>query len=509
MWIVKVALDRPYTFIILALLILLLSPVIILRTPVDIFPNINIRVIAISWTYTGLNPEEFEGRITLPYEKVLTTLVDNIQHIESTTYNGLNVVKVYLQPGASLDTANAQVTAASQFILRQLPPGEQPPQIINFSASSVPILQLGISGKGLNEQQLNDYALNFVRPQLITVPGAVVPSPYGGKEKYVEVNLDYRAMQARGVTPADVVTAVNAQNLILPSGTAKIGQFEYQVGINASPPAIRDLNTLPIKTVNGATIYLRDIGNVINGNIPQTNVVRFNGTRATMLDIIKNGSASTLDVVKGIKDLLPRLKQTLPQGLKLQLLTDQSVFVTDSIDGVVREAAIAAMLTALMILIFLGDWRSTIIIAISIPLSIFASIAVFSALGQTINTMSLGGLALAVGLLVDDATVTIENVHRHMGEKKPMLEAIRDGAAQIALPALVSTLVICIVFVPIFGLSGIPKFLFSPLAEAVMFAMLASFILSRSLVPTLCMFLLKSHDDASGNQAHTSGSSSL
>src|ERR1700756_4408419 len=509
MWIVKVALDRPYTFIILALLILLLSPVIILRTPVDIFPNINIPVIAISWTYSGLNPEEFEGRITLPYEKVLTTLVDNIQHIESTTYNGLSVVKVYLQPGASLDTANAQVTAASQFILRQLPPGEQPPQIINFSASSVPILQLGISGKGLNEQQLNDYALNFIRPQLITVPGAVVPSPYGGKEKYVEVNLNYRAMQARGVTPADVVSAVNAQNLILPSGTAKIGQFEYQVGINASPPAIRDLNTLPIKTVNGATIYLRDVGNVISGNIPQTNVVRFNGTRATMLDIIKSGNTSTLDVVQGIKNLLPRLAQTLPKGLNLQLLTVQSVLVTDSINGVVREAAIAAMLTALMILIFLGYWRSTVIIAISIPLSIFASIAVFSALGQTINTMSLGGLALAVGLLVDDATVTIENVHRHIGEKKPMLEAIRDGAAQIALPALVSTLCICIVFVPIFGLSGIPKFLFSPLAEAVMFAMLASFLLSRSLVPTLCMYLLKRHDDASGNQAHTSGSSSL
>ncbi|HXM01825.1 MAG TPA: efflux RND transporter permease subunit [Chthoniobacterales bacterium] len=509
MWIVNLALRRPYTFIVLAIFILISGELAILRTPKDIFPSINIPVVAVVWTYTGMEPSEVTGHITSVYERVLTTTVNNIEHIESQSLSGVAVVKIFLQPTADVTAGIAEVTAVSQAILKQLPPGVAPPEILSYNATDIPVLRLGLGGKGFSEQQLNDYATNFVRPQLITVPGAVVPSPYGGKEKNVEVNLNYRAMQARGVTPADVISAVNAQNLILPSGTAKIGQFEYQVGMNASPPAIRELNTLPIKTVSGATIYLRDIGNVISGNIPQTNVVRFNGTRATMLDIIKSGNTSTLDVVQGIKNLLPRLAQTLPQGLNLQLLTDQSVLVTDSIDGVVREAAIAALLTAVMILIFLGDWRSTVIIAISIPLSIFASIAVFSALGQTINTMSLGGLALAVGLLVDDATVTIENVHRHMGEKKPTLEAIRDGAAQIALPALVSTLVICIVFVPIFGLSGIPKFLFTPLAEAVMFAMLASFVLSRSLVPTLCMYLLKGHHGSSEGQTRTSGSSSL
>src|ERR1700741_4845452 len=500
MWIVSLALRRPYTFIVLAIFILLSGGLAILKTPKDIFPSINIPVVAVVWTYTGMEPTQVTGHITSVYERVLTTTVNNIEHIESQSLSGVAVVKIFLQPTADVTTGIAEGTSVSQAILKQLPRGIAPPEILSYNATDVPVLRLGLGGKKFSEQQFNDYATNFVRPQLITVPGAVVPSPYGGKERYVEVNLNYHAMQARGVTPADVVSAVNAQNLILPSGTAKIGQFEYQVGINASPPAIRDLDTLPIKTVNGATIYMRDIGNVINGNIPQTNVVRFNGSRATMLDIIKSGNTSTLDVVQGIKNLLPRLEQTLPQGLSLQLLTDQSVLVTDSINGVVREAAIAALLTAIMILIFLGDWRSTVIIAISIPLSIFASIAVFSALGQTINTMSLGGLALAVGLLVDDATVTIENVHRHMGEKKPTLEAIRDGAAQIALPALVSTLVICIVFVPIFGLSGIARFLFTPLAEAVMFAMLASFVLSRSLVPTLCMYLLKGHHGSSGSQ---------
>src|ERR1700751_4608237 len=509
MWIVNLALRRPYTFIVLGIFMLISGGLAILRTPKDIFPAINVPVISVIWTYTGMEPEAIANNITTVYERTLTQTVNNIEHIESESLYGIAVVKIFLQPTANVSAGIAQVTAISQAVLLQLPVGITPPLVISYNATNVPVLRLGLGGKGYSEQQLNDYALNLLPPQLVTVPGSAVPYPYGGKQRYVEVNLNYQAMQARGVTAADVIAAVNAQNLILPSGTAKIGQFEYQIGTNASPPTIIDLNSLPIKTVNGATIYLRDIGNVINGNVPQTNVVRFNGTRATMLDIIKNGSASTLDVVQGIKNLLPRLEQTLPQGLKLQLLTDQSVLVTESIDGVVREAAIAAMLTALMILIFLGDWRSTIIIAISIPLSIFASIAVFSALGQTINTMSLGGLALAVGLLVDDATVTIENVHRHIGEKKPMLEAIRDGAAQIALPALVATLVICIVFVPIFGLSGIPKFLFSPLAEAVMFAMLASFILSRSLVPTLCMFLWKSHHAAADNQIPTSGSSSL
>jgi multidrug efflux pump subunit AcrB len=509
MWIVNLALRRPYTFIVLAIFMLISGGLAILRTPKDIFPGINIPVISVIWTYTGMEPDAIANNITTVYERTLTQTVNNIEHIESESLYGIAVVKIFLQPTANVSAGVAQVTAISQAVLLQLPAGITPPLVLSYNATNVAVLRLGLGGKGFSEQQLNDYALNFVRPQLVTVPGASVPYPYGGKQRYVQVNLDYRAMQARGLTAADVISAVNAQNLILPSGTAKIGQFEYQLGINASPPTIEDLNTLPIKTVNGATIYLRDIGNVINGNIPQTNVVRFNGTRATMLDIIKNGNASTLDVVQGIKNLLPRLEQTLPKGLKLQLLSDQSVFVTDSIIGVVREAAIAALLTALMILIFLGDWRSTVIIAISIPLSIFTSIAILSALGQTINIMSLGGLALAVGLLVDDATVTIENVHRHMGEKKPTLDAIRDGAAQIALPALVSTLVICIVFVPIFGLSGIAKFLFTPLAEAVMFAMLASFLLSRSLVPTLCMYLLKGHHGSSNGQTRTSGTSSL
>ena len=508
MWIVNLALRRPYTFIVLAIFMLISGGLAILRTPKDIFPGINIPVISVIWTYTGMEPDAIANNITTVYERTLTQTVNNIEHIESESLYGIAVVKIYLQPTANVSAGVAQVTAISQAVLLQLPAGITPPLVLSYNATNVAVLRLGLGGKGFSEQQLNDYALNFVRPQLVTVPGASVPYPYGGKQRYVQVNLDYRAMQARGLTAADVISAVNAQNLILPSGTAKIGQFEYQLGINASPPTIEDLNTLPIKTVNGGTIYLRDIGNVINGNIPQTNVVRFNGTRATMLDIIKNGNASTLDVVQGIKNLLPRLEQTLPKGLNLQLLTDQSVFVTDSIIGVVREAAIAALLTALMILIFLGDWRSTVIIAISIPLSIFTSIAILSALGQTINIMSLGGLALAVGLLVDDATVTIENIHRHMGEKKPALEAIRDGAAQIALPALVSTLVICIVFVPIFGLSGIAKFLFTPLAEAVMFAMLASFVLSRSLVPTLCMYLLKGHHGSAGSQAQARGGSS-
>jgi multidrug efflux pump subunit AcrB len=417
MWIVNLALRRPYTFIVLAIFMLISGGLAILRTPKDIFPSINIPVISVIWTYTGMEPNEITNNITTVYERELTTTVNNIEHIESESLYGIAVVKIFLQPTADVSAGISEVTSISQAVLKQLPAGITPPLVLSYNATNVAVLRLGLGGKGFSEQQLNDYALNFVRPQLITVPGTAVPYPYGGKQKYVQVNLNYRAMQARGLTAADVISAVNAQNLIVPSGTAKIGQFEYQVGINASPPTIRDLNTLPIKTVNGATIYMRDIGNVINGNIPQTNVVRFNGTRATMLDIIKNGNASTLDVVQGVKDLLPRLEQTLPPGLNLQLLTDQSVFVTDSIMGVVREAAIAALLTALMILIFLGDWRSTVIIAISIPLSIFTSIAVLSALGQTINIMTLGGLALAVGLLVDDATVTIENVHRHMGEK--------------------------------------------------------------------------------------------
>jgi multidrug efflux pump subunit AcrB len=500
MWIVKIALDRPYTFIILALLILLLSPVIILRTPVDIFPNINIPVIAISWTYTGLNPEEFEGRITLPYEKVLTTLVDNINHIESTTYNGVDVVKVYLQPGASLDTANAQVTAASQFILRQLPVGAQPPEIINFSASSVPILQLGISGKGLNEQQLNDYSLNFIRPQLITVPGAVIPSPYGGKQRQIMINMDQRLMQAKGISPSDVLGALTAQSAVLPSGTAKIGQSEYDILNNVAPRTIEELNNVPIKQVDGAMIYMHDVATVSDGFQVQTNIVRQDGHRGVLISVLKAGNASTLNVVKGVRAMLPFIATIVPPQLRMTPLSDQSIFVRGAVTGVIRETVIAAALTALMILLFLGSWRSTIIIAISIPLSILSSVIILSLLGETINTMTLGGLALAVGILVDDATVTIENIERFREEGHGQREAILDGAAQIAVPALVSTLCICIVFLPMFFLDGVARYLFVPLAEAVVFAMLSSYILSRTLVPTLAMYLLRAQDHgASGN----------
>ena len=491
MWIVKTALNRPYTFIVLALLILILSPVVILRTPTDIFPNINIPVVSVGWTYTGLNPEELEGRLTTPYEKALTTLVDNIQHVESTTYNGTVVVKVFLQPGASLDTANAQVTAASQYLLRQLPPGILPPEIINFSASSVPILQLGVSGKGLAEQQLNDYATNFIRPQLITVPGSVVPLPYGGKQRQITISMDQAAMQSKGIAPGDLLNAVAQQNVVMPSGTIKIGLNEYDVRTNGTPRTVEELSNIPLKQVNGTTIYLRDIASVSDGFQVQTNIVRQDGHRGVLVSVLKNGNSSTLDIVSGVRKLLPRVASTLPPELRMTPLSDQSVFVRGAVQGVIREAVIAAMLTAIMILLFLGSWRSTIIIAISIPLSILTSVMVLSFLGETINTMTLGGLALAVGILVDDATVTIENIERFLEEGQPLRHAILEGAAQISIPALVSTLCICIVFLPMFFLGGVARFLFVPLAEAVVFAMLASYILSRTLVPTLAMYLLR------------------
>jgi multidrug efflux pump subunit AcrB len=490
MWIVRVALDRPYTFIVLALLILLMSPVLILRTPTDIFPNIDIPVVAVAWQYTGLNPEEMEGRLTTVYERNLTTTVDNIEHIESTTVNGQAIVKVFLQPNASLETANAQITAISQAILRQMPPGALPPLIINYSASSVPIVQLGLSGKGLSEQQLNDIGQNFLRPQLVTVPGAVVPWPYGGKPRQVMVDLNPNLMQAKGLSPQDVLTAIQQGNVILPSGTAKIGEFEYDVRLNSSLRTVPELNDIPVKIVGNSTIYLRDVANVRDGFAPQTNIARQDGNRGVLLSILKAGSASTLDVVKGVRGLLPRVAQTLPPELKIRPLADQSVFVRSAVSGVIREAVIAACLTGLMILIFLGSWRSTLIIAVSIPLSILASVIVLSLLHETINIMTLGGLALAVGILVDDATVTIENIERYFEEGHEKREAILEGAAQIAVPALVSTLCICIVFMPMFFLSGVARYLFVPLAESVVFAMLASYILSRTLVPTLAMYLL-------------------
>ena len=498
MWIVRVALDRPYTFIVLALLILILSPVVILRTPTDIFPNIDIPVIAVAWQYTGLNPEELEGRLTSVYERSLTTTVDNIEHIESTTVNGQSIVKIFLQPGASLETANAQVTAISQALLRQLPPGTLPPLIINYSASSVPILQLGLSGQGLSEQQLNDMGQNFVRPQLVTVPGAVIPWPYGGKQRQVMIDLNQNLLQSKGLSPQDVLNAVTDQNLVLPGGTAKIDEFEYDVRMNSSPRTVAELNELPIEQVGNSTVYLRDVANVRDGFAPQTNIVRQDGHRGVLLSIMKAGTASTISVVKGVRELLPRVAQTLPQQLKIQPLADQSIFVSAAVSGVIREAIIAACLTALMILLFLGSWRSTLIIAVSIPLSILSSVIVLSLLGQTINIMTLGGLALAVGILVDDATVTIENIERYFEEGHPQREAILEGAAQIAVPALVSTLCICIVFLPMFFLAGVSKFLFVPLAEAVVFAMLASYSLSRTLVPTLAMYLLKAKQDGDG-----------
>ena len=498
MWIVRVALDRPYTFIVLALLILILSGVMILRTPTDIFPNINIPVVAVAWTFTGMNPEELEGRLTSTYERVLTTTVDNIEHIESTTVNGTAIVKIYLQLGADLATANAQVTAVSQNILRQLPPGTLPPLIVNYSASSVPILQLGISGKGLSEQQLNDLSQNFLRPQLVTVPGAVIPYSYGGKQRQVMIDLNESLIQSKGLSPQDVLSAVQQQNLILPSGTAKIGPSEYDVRANFSPKTVPELNDLPVKVVGDSTIYLRDVANVRDGSSPQTNIVRQDGHRGALVTILKAGSASTINVVKGIRDLLPRVAQTLPPELKIVPLADQSIFVRGAVSGVIREAVIAACLTGLMILLFLGNWRSTLIIAVSIPLSILTSVMILSFLGETINVMTLGGLALAVGILVDDATVTIENIERYFEEGHAQRDAILEGAAQIAVPALVSTLCICIVFLPMFMLAGVPRYLFVPFAEAVVFAMLASYTLSRTLVPTLAMYLLKGKEEHGG-----------
>ncbi len=491
MWIVRVALNRPYTFIVVALLILILSPFVIQQMPTDIFPEIDIPVIAVVWNYTGMSAEEMEGRMTSVYERILTTLVNNIEHIESTTVNGLAVVKIFLQPHASVDAAIAQVTATSQTILKGMPPGVVPPLVMSYNASSVPILQLGLSSPTLSEQQLGDLGLNFIRTQLVTIPGASVPYPYGGKQRQVMIDLNPSLLQSKGISPTDVVNAFNQQNLILPAGTAKIGQFEYDVDLNANPKRVEEMNDLPVKQVGNSTIYLRDVAHVRDGFAPQTNIVRLDGQRGALVSILKTGKGSTLDIVAAARGMLPTMAATLPPDLKMQPMADQSIFVRAAVQGVIREAVIAAALTGIMILIFLGSWRSTLIIAVSIPLSILTSILVMSALGETINIMTLGGLALAVGILVDDATVEIENVHRNLEEGKPIMQAILDGAAQIAVPALVSTLCICIVFLPMFFLGGVARYLFVPLAEAVVFAMMASYILSRTLVPTLAMYLLK------------------
>ncbi len=491
MWIVRLALRRPYTFVVAALLLVLVTPFILLRTPTDIFPAINIPVVSIIWQYTGLDASQMEQRITYTHERILTVTVNNIQHIESTSYNGISVVKVFLQPGASVDAAVAQITAGAQTILRAMPPGMQPPLIIQYNASSVPILQYSFSSPKMSEQQLFDVTANQVRIGLTSVRGSMIPWPYGGKTRVVSVDLNLPALKAKNLLAQDVVNAINAQNLVLPSGTTKIGPVEYDVAVDVNPRLIDELNHLPIRVVNGATIYLNDVAQVHDGYTPQQNAVRQDGVRGALLTIMKAGNASTLDVVRNVKAALPRVMATVSPDLHVSEFADQSLFVRAAINGVLREGAIAAALTALMILLFLGSWRSTLIIALSIPLSVLCSIATLSALGETINLMTLGGLALAVGILVDDATVAIENIHRHMAAGQPLMDAILVGSQEIALPAFVSTLCICIVFVPMFFLTGVAKYLFIPLAEAVVFAMLASYALSRTLVPTLVMWFYR------------------
>ena len=502
MWIVRLALRRPYTFVVMSILILIMGGLAILRTPTDIFPTIDIPVVSIIWNYNGLVPQDMADRIVVITERNLTTTVDNIEHVESQSLYGIAVVKVFLQPGASLQQGIAQITAVSQTQLRQLPAGTTPPLIIAYSASSVPVLQLALSGQNLSEQQLNDYGLNFIRTQIITVPGVSVPYPYGGKQRQVQVDLNTTALQSKGLSALDVVNAISLQNLILPTGTSKIGSKEYDVSIpNAAPQTISDLNRIPLKTIGDTTIYIKDVAWVRDGFPPQTNIVRVNGQRSVLLTIQKAGSASTLNVISGVKALIPQIKSTLPPQLEISPLADQSIFVRGAISGVVRETLIAACLTAFMILTFLGSWRSTVIIATSIPLAILTSIIVLSAIGQTINIMTLGGLALAVGILVDDATVEVENINRNREAEpeKDLDGVVLDSASQIATPAFVSTLSICIVFAPMFLLSGVARYLFVPLAEAVVFAMLASYFLSRTIVPTMAKYLLR------GEKGHGAG----
>jgi len=495
---VRIALNRPYTFVVLALLLLIIGPLSAMRTPVDIFPDIRIPVIGVIWQYTGLPPDQMSGRIVTPYERSLTTTVNDIEHITANSYNGVGIVKIFFQPNADIRTANAQVTAVSQTVLKQMPPGATPPLIINYSASTVPIIQLALSGEGLTEQILGDIAINQLRTPLVTVPGAAIPYPYGGKQRQIQIDVDPSKLQSLGLSGQDVANALAAQNLIQPAGTSKIGTFEYVIQVNNSPLKSGELGDLPIKVVNGATIYVRDVAAVRDGNPPQTNVVHVNGNRSVLMMVLKSGYTSTLDIIAGIKAKAAAYKDSLPDALKIGYVGDQGVFVAASIEGVVREGIIAAALTSVMILLFLGSWRSTIIIATSIPLAVFGSIIMLAAIGETLNIMTLGGLALAVGILVDEATVTIENINWHLEQGKEVRPAILDGAQQIVVPAFVSLLCICIVFIPMFFLQGIPRFLFVPMAEAVIFAMIWSFILSRTLVPTMAMYLLKPHQHEHG-----------
>ena len=496
MWIVRLALRRPYIFAVFALLIVILGAYSIVSMPTDIFPNIDIPVVTVVWNYTGLSAQEMSTRIVFNSERGMTTTVSDIEHIESQSLNGLAIIKIFFQPHVDIGSAVAQVTAICQVQLRQLPPGTNPPFIIQYNASSVPVLMLGLSGTGLNEQQLFDLGTNTIRTQLATIEGAQTPFPYGGKQRQIQVDIDIALLQAKGLSPADVVNAISAQNLIVPSGTMKIDRFEYAIETNSSPSIVDQLNNLPIRSINGAVVYVRDVAHVRDGSPPQTNIVRVDGQRAAMMSIMKTGSASTLKIIRDVRDKIESIKGQLPPELRIKPLSDQSIFVRGAISGVVREAMVAACLTAVMILIFLGSWRSTLIIAVSIPLSILSSLTMLAVLHETINIMTLGGLALAVGILVDDATVEIENINRNLESGKEIEQAILDGAAQIATPALVSMLSICIVFVPMFLLSGVARYLFVPLAEAVVFAMVASYLLSRTVVPTMAKYLLHEHDDA-------------
>jgi multidrug efflux pump subunit AcrB len=491
--IVRLALRRPYTFVVLAILILLLGPLAALRTPTDIFPEIKIPVIAVVWTYRGLPPDDMSGRVIYYYERQLSSSVNDIEHIESQSLPGIGIVKIFFQPNVDIRTATAQVTSLSQTVLKQLPPGITPPQILNYNASTVPILQLALSSTKLSEQQLFDLGQNQIRPALASVAGTSIPSPYGGRERQIQVDLDPIALQSKGLSAQDVANALAAQNQIVPAGTAKVGSFEYNIKLNNSPEAFDDLNNLPIKTVDGATIYIRDVAHVRDGYPPQRNEVRVDGHRSVLMSVLKSGSASTLAIIGGVRGLLPKMQAALPPSLHIALLNDQSLFVKAAISGVVKEGVIAAALTSLMILLFLGSWRSTVIIATSIPLAVLSSVTLLSVMGQTLNIMTLGGLSLAVGILVDDATVTIENINWHLEQGKDVRTAILDGAAQIVTPAFVSLLCICIVFVPMFFLQGVAGFLFVPMAEAVVFAMISSFVLSRTLVPTMAMYLLRPH----------------
>ena len=492
-WLVKVALDRPYTFIVMALMILIFGPLAAIRTPTDIFPNIGIPVVGVAFSFTGLSPDEMGARMLANYERFLTTTVNDVEHVESQSMTGLGIVKIFFQPNVDIRLATAQVTSVSQTAIRQMPQGTLPPLILNYSASTVPVLQMAFSSASLSEQQVLDYSQNFARPRLTTVPGAAVPYSFGGKFRSVQIDLDPQAMQARGLSATDVQNAFVSQNQIVPTGNIKIGSFQYVVKLNNATDTIEAMNDLPVKTVAGGTIFLHDVGHVRDGNSPQQNIVHVNGSRAVLSTVLKNGQASTIDVVNGIKNLLPLLKAQLPDALKIDILSDQSLFVKAAINGVVREGAIAAGLTSLMILFFLGSWRSTVIIATSIPLAVLAALMGLWATGQTLNIMTLGGLALAVGILVDDATVTIENINWHLEHGKSVYDAIMDGARQITQPAFVSLLCICVAFVPMFSLQGVAGFLFVPMALAVVFAMVASFILSRTLVPTLALYLLKLH----------------